>query len=476
MTIHVLIVEDEDDFVTEIREIFDLLPGEYEVKVGRSREEAFSLIDGDFLDLVILDLKIPTINGALDADSEHGNAVFYRIRLLAPGTPIFILTGSPAEDFIPVLLKHQQQIDIWSEGRKTGNILFLKKYKVNELPEQLRPIANAIDRLSDVEVDRGGLALSLAEDRLIRIFTKKFQGARCATSSLGRGLSDARVIRLRVTDSQGVQIYNAVAKLAGLKEVRKEAYCYDHYMSRLDPALTPRNLATLEFGAHNLAGIFFGLAEEFGESAFDVSLHEPKRTGGMIRNIEIGTARWVAEVPEARRSIREVRQRLLSDESFEEVRQLFGLEWAPEFERREIQTRWACIHGDLNGCNVLVSVEQKIVLIDYSDVGEGPASLDPVTLELSSLFHPDSAVSAGAWPTADQAGAWGNLDKYLCGCPFPEFVGECRMWAIRIAAGKRDIAAAAYSYLVRQLKYEDTNKELCVALLGGVRRFYDEST
>ena len=37
------------------------------------------MIEQDFLDLIILDLKIPTISGALDADSEHGHAVFYRI-------------------------------------------------------------------------------------------------------------------------------------------------------------------------------------------------------------------------------------------------------------------------------------------------------------------------------------------------------------------------------------------------------------
>ena len=145
-------------------------------------------------------------------------------------------------------------------------------------------------------------------------------------------------------------------------------------------------------------------------------------------------------------------------------------------KKRNIQTRWACVHGDLNGCNILASVDSEIVLIDYSDVGEGPASLDPVTLELSLLFYPDAEGVAGAWPTTDQARAWGDLDNYLVGCPFPEFICECRRWALRVAAGKRDIAASAYSYLLRQLKYDDTDKELVAALLDGVRRFYDEST
>lgn len=477
MTIYVLVVEDDDDFVEEIQNILGALPGECSTDVARSRDEAFARLDADgFLDLVILDLKVPTVNGALDADPEHGHSVFNRIRTVAPGTPIFVLTGSPAEDFIPELLNNQQQIDIWSEGRKTGNISFLKKYRVNECYDLLEPIANAIVRLSDVELDRGRMNLTTAEDRLIRIFTKKFHGVRCVVSSLGGGLSDARVIRLRLTDSQGVQVHDAVAKLTGLQAVREEGERYDNFMARLDPAVTPRKLATLEFGAHKLAGVFFGLADGFLESGFDIARYDRERAGTMIENVSAATARWVAEVPETRRTIQQFRQRVLDDASFEEIRAAYGLDWVQDFEAREIQSRWACVHGDLHGCNILVAAEGAIVLIDYGDVGEGPASLDPVTLELSLLFHPDAARPAEGWPTVEQAKAWGALDAYVVDCPFPEFVRGCRRWALNVGAGSRDVAASAYSYLVRQMKYDDTNKALSLALLEGVKSFYDEST
>ena len=477
MTVYVLIVEDDDDFVEEIQNILGALPGECNSDVARSRDEAFVRVDADdFLDLVILDLKLPTVNDALDADPAHGHSVFNKIRTEVPGTPIFVLTGSPAENFIPELLNNQQQIDIWSEGRKTGNILFLKKYKVNECYGLLEPIANAIGSLSDVELNRGGMDLSIAEDRLIRIFTKKFHGVRCVVSSLGGGLSGARVIRLRVTDSQGVQVHDAVAKLTGLQAVREEGERYDNFMARLGPAVTPRKLATLEFGAHKLAGIFFGLADGFLESGFDIARKDRQRAGTMIGNIQGATARWVAEVPETRRTIQRFRQRVLDDSGLEEIRAAYELDWVVDFEGREIQSRWACVHGDLHGCNVLVAADGAIALIDYGDVGEGPASLDPVTLELSLLFHPDAGGAGGEWPSVDQARAWGALDTYLVECPFPEFVRECRQWALSVGAGNRDVAASAYSYLVRQLKYDDTNKDLVVALLEGVRSFYDEST
>ncbi len=389
MTLHVLIVEDDEDFVEELREIISGLPGDSDIRGAASRDEAYGMLEDGFLDLVILDLKIPTVSGALDADPEHGHAVFNRIRTVAPGTPIFVLTGSPAEDFISELLSNQQQIDIWSEGRKAGTILFLKKIDIDKCSERLTPVAKAIERLSEVELDRGGLKLSLAEDRLIRIFAKKFQGVRCVASRLGGGLSDARVIRLRITDSQGVQVHDAVAKLSTLANVRREGDCYDNHVTRLMPVATPRKLATLEFGAHKLAGIFFGLADGFNESAFDVAGNSPERSENVIRSVEAAMARWIYGVPETRRSIRRIRQRLLSDESLDEIRRAFAIDWIQDFEDREIQARWACSHGDLHGCNILVSLHDT-ALIDYGDVGEGPASLDPVTLELSLLFHPDA--------------------------------------------------------------------------------------
>ncbi len=475
MTLHVLIIEDDDDFVDELRETISALPGHSNIRVAGSRDQAYEMLDDGFLDLVILDLKIPTVSGALDADPEHGHAVFSRVRTVAPGTPFFVLTGSPAEDFIPEMLSNQQQIDIWSEGHESGTILFLRKLDVDRCTEKLTPVARAIKRLSDVELDRGGINLSLAEDRLIRIFARKFQGVRCVVSSLGGGLSGARVIRVLVTDSQGVQVHDAVAKLSKPSDIRWEGDCYDRHVTRLAPAATPRKLATLEFGAHKLAGVFFGLADGFDESAFDVAGNAPERSEAVIRGVEAATARWIDGVPETRRSVKEIRERLLDDESLNQVMETFNLDWIADFEEREIQAKWACCHGDLHGCNVLVS-PTEVALIDYGDVGDGPASLDPVTMELSLLFHPDAPERDGAWPSADQARRWGDLDAYLEGCPYPEFARQCRNWALRVAAGNREVAVSAYSYLARQLKYDDTDKDRALALLEGVRSFFAGET
>ena len=475
MTLHLLVVEDDADFVDELDSIVAGLAVDTDVRVARSRDQAYEMLESGFLDLVILDLKLPTVTGALDADSRHGHAVFERIREGAPGTPIFVLTGSPAEDFVAQMLKNQQHIDIWGDGRRTGTILFLKKYEIDSCPAVLAPIAQAIDRLSDIELEADGVTLSLAEDRLIRIFAKKVQGVRCAVSELGGGLSGARVIRVRVTNHQGVLVHDAVAKLSTLADIRRENACYESQVVRLAAGATPRKLRTLSYGAHDRAGIFFGLAEGSDQNAFDVASGSPDQVKNAIASVEAATAPWITGVPETRMAIGDIRRRILDDDTFEGVCRAFNLPWIPSFEDREIQARWGCSHGDLHGKNIFVS-PTGTELIDYEDVDSGPASLDPVTLELSLLFHPSSPISGGDWPSSSQAKAWGKLEAYIENCPFPDFVRECRAWALRAAVGNREVAASAYSYLVRQLKYDDTDKDRVLALLEGVRSLYEGNT
>lgn len=133
----VLVVEDDQDFVDELLLVLANLDGPPEVTTVRSRNSACERLEKEFYDLVVLDLKIPTIDEALDANPDHGRAVFGRALQLAPGTPIFVLTGSPAEDFIPEMLERQRQIDIWGESREVGTVSFLAKSRFVESKEKL---------------------------------------------------------------------------------------------------------------------------------------------------------------------------------------------------------------------------------------------------------------------------------------------------------------------------------------------------
>jgi CheY-like chemotaxis protein len=470
MRMRTLVVEDDEQFANELSKALAGLEGPPELTVAQSRDSAYQQLDQNFFDLIILDLKIPTTDGALDAEPEHGRAVFGRALQAAPGTPVFVLTGSPAEDFIPAMLDRTQKVDIWGEGQEIPTVSFLKKSKFVELTDKLAPLARAVTLLSDVELGLADAELGPEDERLVRIFTRRVVGVRCKGSLIGGGLSGAKVIRLKVTNTSGATVVDAVAKLATMADVNDESSRFDNYVSRLDHTATPRKLQTLKFGAKSHAGLFYGLAEGFDFDAFSMATGDMQAE--VIANAKNATSRWRIGVGETRKTGREIREKLISDADFLRVMNPHGILWLKDVENRQVQTRWCCIHGDLHGKNVLSRKNAECVLIDFGDVGDGPTSLDPVTLELSLLFHPKGPLRSSSWPSMDQAAHLADLDSYLKQCPAEKYIRACREWANEVAAGPREIAACAYSYLVRQLKYADTNKELTLHLLEGARAWF----
>jgi CheY-like chemotaxis protein len=476
MAIRVLIVEDDEDFVEELKLVLGTLDGPPEVTVARGRNTALDHIEKEFFDLLVLDLKIPTADSALDANPAHGRLVFNNALKLAPGMPIFVLTGSPAEDFIPELLEGARQIDIWGEGCEVRTVNFLTKSKFAESKDKLSPFAAAVARLSEVEFERGDTDLGIEDDRLVRIFARRVGGVRCIGSLIGGGLSSAKVVRLKVTGTTGARIHDAVVKLAPIHDTRDETKRFDSHISRLDPAATPRKLQTLEFGAKARAAIFYGLADGFEFDAFDICTRAGNLPATLVKNVKEATRNWWDTLGETPKTIREIRRRLISDDDLRQATAPHSILWINDFESKQIQTRWCSVHGDLHGGNVLSTKKGDCVLIDYGDVGDGPACLDAITLELSTLFHPKHPLRGTGWPTAEQSNNWADLHKYLGGCPAVNFITACREWALSVAAGRREVAAGAYAYLVRQLKYADTDKDLALALLNALHIWFMSTT
>ena len=349
-----LVVEDEEPFAETITRALAELSSGLNIKVGRSRDAASLLLDTEFFDLIVLDLNIPTADGLLDSDPQHGFAVFTKAQSVTSGTPIFVLTGSSAEDFIPELLRGTRQADIWGEGKTVGTVDFLPKFRFDQFPKKIQPLMTSVATLGDVELDKGAIALSVQDDRLIRIFARKFGGARIVASILGGGLSGAKVLRLRVTDAQGAPIHDAVAKLGSRADIAEEGKRFDQLVSRLEPRSTPRKLLELDAGAGANAGVFYGLAAGFERTAFAAAPGSVADAEGVVAAIEACTSRWTDGVQQSRRTIQYVRRLTVSDKTCEGLVERFGLEWIADFETRQIQTRWCCAHGDMHGENVLL--------------------------------------------------------------------------------------------------------------------------
>ncbi|WP_434618591.1 phosphotransferase [Tabrizicola sp. M-4] len=470
MTAFVLIVEDDDDYATEILNILEGVGAPYRAIVAKNRNEASARLDSEFFDFAILDLKIPTGDKTLDLDPEHGKAIFHHARRVTPGTKLLVLTSSPSDDFIADLLTQKHDADIWSEGSEVDTVEFLRKIDIDRAPDSIGKVLHAIRALDGVELDLRAVNLDTGEDRLVRIFAKRFGAMRCVVSKIGGGRSGAKTFRLQLFDGVGAPLREVVAKLATLDRVKDEYRRHEAHIMLLDGAVTPRKMAILEFGAGPIAGLFYQLAQGHDDSLFTTMAKEDARAAVAVAATAAALNYWSAGKPESRRSVKEVRQCWVDDDTAAELQKTYGLDWAADFEARELQTRWCCVHGDLHGENILVDAGSNIMIIDYGDVGHSAASYDAISLELSAVLQQNETISA-AWPTEEQCRQWHDLDAYLAGCPMPEFVRACRDWALQVAAGRREVAACSYTYLLRQLKYPDTDKSRILALLEGVRAF-----
>ncbi len=337
-------------------------------------------------------------------------------------------------------------------------------------PKAQRRAKNNAKSLRDVEVTRTGRPFELQrhEDELIRTFSMVQKGVRCDVSLLGGGLSGARVFRLKVFDRRGGTRVSAVAKIGKREDIVAESRNYDGEVARLAPGATPRRLDTIERRQDGTAAVFYSLAAGFDRPAFQLAADDLAVAVKVVSNLIELTTPWWSGAAEERLFIGDLRRARVPDRHFEPLIAAYDLGWAAEIEKIPVQVRRCTLHGDLHGGNVLVDETGNANIIDYGDVVTGPASFDPVTFELSHLFHPDSPINRDAWPSAEQAKAW-RRDEYLNGSPVAELVRACWRWSDRVAAGRREIGAAAYAYLVKQLTYDDTSKQRALALLEGAR-------
>lgn len=470
MSAHFLIVEDEDEYSSALNAMIATMPGHAHVTLAKSRSAACALLDTQFFDFAVLDLKIPTQDGGLDAEPEHGKYVFHHARSVAPGTKLLVLTGSPSDDFIADMLAQKHDDDIWAEGAKISTVEFLRKINFDQAPDLISKVKAAVLSLDDIELTLENVNLETAEDRLVRIFAKRLGAKRCKVSPIGEGKSGAKPLRVEMFDVTGTPIRQSFAKLGPLAKIQDEAVRHDSYVVLLDGAATPRKLAMLEFGASKTAGIFYQLADGYTESMFDVLGVDPARAAAALNAVSQCVAQWTKGSAETRHRIAEIRGCWVTDQKAVELHAEYGLDWATEFEAREVQARWRCVHGDLHGGNILVSNDNASVLIDYGDVQPSAVSYDPVSLELSVVLQANPTLS-DAWPDEVTCRNWYDIDSYSAGSPIEPFIRSCREWAECTAAGKREVAATAYAYLLRQLKYPDTNKPRILALMEGVRTY-----
>ena len=117
--IKLLLIDDEKQFVSTLSERLDLRG--FEVKAVNDGEEGLKIVESNFPDLVILDLKMPGLSGI---------EVLTRIKSSHPDMPVILLTGyGSTEEGL--------------KGKKAGALDYMMKpLNINELIAKINEVFN----------------------------------------------------------------------------------------------------------------------------------------------------------------------------------------------------------------------------------------------------------------------------------------------------------------------------------------------
>jgi Phosphotransferase enzyme family len=289
-----------------------------------------------------------------------------------------------------------------------------------ELPECKRALVDALGRsagVASVSISGGGVAgLSVSEVRTIQVFACSCGGVAAHVGGMPGGFSGAKTLRLTVLDPDGGEIALVAAKLSTRARVFGEASAYRQASIYLPAKLAVSLAWTVAAGACSQGGAFYRLAGEYSRDLVDCMEHSPSdaAAAAVVRSLRDQLQPVYAAGTACERTVLDVRRDIVRRADARDAGTLEGEIVA--LDGLSINTTKCLQHGDMHGKNVLVDPACEPVLIDYGDVRRTTGCLDPMTLELSAIFHPGAATARGEWPTPEQAASWDDLDNYLEGC------------------------------------------------------------
>jgi CheY-like chemotaxis protein len=466
----ILFVEDHDLFADSVKMHLSSIIDLASVTHVRSRDEARELLSTEFFDLLILDLAILESSGGLSAERQFGEDVFRHSQARCPGLPIFFLTTSEPDDELMGFMRETDRYDIWGEGQEVSALDYCNKVRSTDaFFESIGKMAKAVNSLQEISIDTRGRKLELSDsyERAIRVYTRQKGSDVIEVRPLDGGKSRARVLHGLVKNADDEVIVSSVLKLGPLAAIEQERLAYERDVTNLpNGSYTPMTGTVLK-GTCGAGVLIYSLAETFDRNIFSLLLASDEEAATAVSSVADSMRRWTIAGRIATKSVEEIRHRLLWEEDFLAAAAKYAVDYS-HYERTNVRHRISCIHGDLHGGNILVDRAAKPILIDFGEVGEGATALDPVSLDLSIFFHPD-AVELGLRAKAEEALLhWRDPAIYQERHPFPKFAKACREWAYDIAGGDRAVDAAAYTYLVRQLKFDSVDHAPTLALLANI--------
>lgn len=452
----ILLVEDEGRSVRDAMESIEREISQAYVTLVGSRDDALAaLTDADF-DLVLCDIRLPPNSRSADIQEAHGLSVQAAVRSTCPGTPVLFLTGFATSRDTRSQLSLGGVANVFGIGRYPLVDLVDKDDPVL-LEAKLAELSAGLQRVLSVEMTGG----DYAPDPFVRAASlyALSSGHASAEVALATGASGAAVGRVRLA---GVGQTPAAIFLKTTQHVKAEEE-YGRYRQHVSNRLAPGFFAPTHEPVSGGLGRFSAVVSTLAEgdkSLFDLVVDAPEKGPYLVHRLQEGMRPWTASSRGRMvTTLGDLRRRTLPDEALQRSKEAADL--AAEVDHIQVEIGEVICHGDLHGENVLVDLDGRPLLIDFGDTGPGPAPLDPITLEMSLLFHPHGPARGSEQPL--NWSEWPNVEAFAAESPFAAFIRSTRTWAYELGTDS-EVMACAYAHALRQVKYDDVDSTIAVAI------------
>jgi hypothetical protein len=452
--LRVLIVEDEAARATQLRDAcLGAIEREVDVEVVGDGGAGSALLAEREFDLVV-------------DDAAGGLAFFHEVAEAHPGVPVIALSNLGTPAIVNELLAEARREDLFGLDDERPMVAFHWHEDLDECVTAIEAMLRATAEVASIPVHaEPPLELSTSETRALQIFARRTGAVEARVTGLGGGLSGAKTVVLDTGDASGMSTSHVVGKLSHVTAIPGGVDGYENAIPYLPAGLGAALAGVVSAGAGDVGAVFYRLADDYRRTWFECLADSPADAAHAVRRLHERFAGRYASDPHERRTVLDMRRSIWSDEEMAEA--VAEVPDIAAIEAIEIQTSRGIQHRDLHGLNVLISDENEPLLIDYDNYAPANGALDPVTLELSAIFHRDEGAQAarGGWPSPAQAANWTDLDSYLEGCPYPEAIRACRAWAEDAAASEQEVLATLVGSAIRQFWFDNTDKELAAALV-----------
>ncbi|MCK1480741.1 response regulator [Bradyrhizobium sp. 197] len=466
-----LLVEDEPARVAAILPDLMRLFGRDAVEVAQDRDTAIVRVNAKAFDLIVLDQRIPSAPGQLDPDVAHGRAVLEQVRQVAPDTIVYFLTALPmGDEYVDHLVAQAQHCDVFGDRRAVPVVRRFQKSMLAPFFAAVEDIAATARTTDQIEINTKGAGIQLSDEeaRLVRCFGRLQEGVCVDVEILSDGLSGARVLKTDVKNSKGEVRISAVAKLSRHDAIANEVKRYEQEVIRLPagsyaPLLPPPVARVLASRS-----AFYRLLEGYDRSIFQILQASDENAAACVKSLQDCEATWAKKPNVQKGSIGDFAKLLVWEDRLPAIHScLDGIDWQA-YEQREISVNVCTRHGDLHGENARANATLQVMLLDYGSVDPLPSAIDAVTLELSAFFHPHGCRSLLRWQAGDKPVDWFDREAFSSLTTVPNFIRATRAWAHADGFGDREVLACAYIYVLRQMQFPNTDRDLAAAILAGI--------